>query len=180
MPGRAGGLRRRLLPVRAAPAPHRRLRRGADQLLPVLGGLPARAGARPTCRAWCAARAPRAPGKRVVISETGWPDHGQRRSTARCPRWRARCATSSTPVEWARAATGIEVFYFAAFDEAWKVGAEGDVGAYWGLWDKDGQAKVRVMHTHRTPARRLSSSADVAWPQPALLTGHSRSHRSHP
>ena len=22
-----------------------------------------------------------------------------------------------------------------------KVGAEGDVGAYWGLWDKDGQPK---------------------------------------
>jgi len=26
-------------------------------------------------------------------------------------------------------------------DESWKVGAEGDVGAYWGLWDKDGQPK---------------------------------------
>ena len=35
----------------------------------------------------------------------------------------------------------VEVFYFAAFDEAWKVGAEGDVGAFWGLWDKDGQPK---------------------------------------
>ena len=28
-----------------------------------------------------------------------------------------------------------------AFDEAWKVDAEGDVGAYWGLWDKDGKPK---------------------------------------
>ena len=36
---------------------------------------------------------------------------------------------------------GVEVFYFSAFDEAWKVGAEGDVGAYWGLWDKDGLSK---------------------------------------
>jgi exo-beta-1,3-glucanase (GH17 family) len=36
---------------------------------------------------------------------------------------------------------GVEVFWFAAFDEAWKVGAEGDVGAYWGLWDKDGRLK---------------------------------------
>ena len=35
----------------------------------------------------------------------------------------------------------IELFYFAAFDEAWKVGAEGDVGAYWGLWDKDAKPK---------------------------------------
>jgi hypothetical protein len=40
-------------------------------------------------------------------------------------------------VHWAEA-DGVEMFYFAAFDEAWKVGAEGDVGAYWGLWDKDG------------------------------------------
>ena len=32
-------------------------------------------------------------------------------------------------------------FYFSSFDENWKVGAEGDVGAYWGLWDKDGKPK---------------------------------------
>ena len=31
----------------------------------------------------------------------------------------------------------IEMFYFSSFDESWKVGAEGVVGAYWGLWDKD-------------------------------------------
>ena len=35
----------------------------------------------------------------------------------------------------------IEIFYFSSFDESWTVGAEGDVGAYWGLWDKDGQPK---------------------------------------
>ena len=29
------------------------------------------------------------------------------------------------------------MFYFSAFDEAWKVSAEGSVGAFWGLWDKD-------------------------------------------
>ena len=26
------------------------------------------------------------------------------------------------------------MFYFSSFDESWKVEAEGDVGAYWGLW----------------------------------------------
>jgi exo-beta-1,3-glucanase (GH17 family) len=35
----------------------------------------------------------------------------------------------------------LELFYFAAFDEAWKVGAEGDVGAFWGLWDTNGVRK---------------------------------------
>ena len=45
---------------------------------------------------------------------------------------------------WCKCFSGIglgEVFWFAAFDEAWKVGAEGDVGAYWGLWDKDAKPK---------------------------------------
>ena len=45
-------------------------------------------------------------------------------------------------MRWA-GSEGIEVFYFSAFDEAWKVGAEGDVGAFWGLWDKDGRPKYR-------------------------------------
>ena len=35
----------------------------------------------------------------------------------------------------------IEIIYFSSFDESWKVGDEGDVGAYWGLWDKDGKLK---------------------------------------
>jgi exo-beta-1,3-glucanase (GH17 family) len=30
----------------------------------------------------------------------------------------------------------IDMFYFSSFDESWKVEAEGDVGAYWGLWKK--------------------------------------------
>lgn len=36
---------------------------------------------------------------------------------------------------------GIESFYFSSFDESWKVGPEGEVGAYWGLWDKNEQLK---------------------------------------
>ena len=36
---------------------------------------------------------------------------------------------------------GVEIFWFSSFDEAWKVDKEGDVGAYWGLWDKDGVPK---------------------------------------
>jgi len=35
----------------------------------------------------------------------------------------------------------IDVFYFSSFDETWKIEKEGDVGAYWGLWDKDGNLK---------------------------------------
>ena len=42
--------------------------------------------------------------------------------------------------DWAEE-DGVEIFYFSSFDETWKVDAEGDVGAYWGLWDKDGNLK---------------------------------------
>jgi exo-beta-1,3-glucanase (GH17 family) len=43
-------------------------------------------------------------------------------------------------LEWTEA-EGIDLFYFAAFDEAWKAGAEGDRGVTWGLWDQEGRPK---------------------------------------
>ena len=81
-------------------------------------------------------------GKKVVISETGWPNigtafHGAVPSEAGAMRYFVETSA------WA-ARDDVEVFYFAAFDEAWKVGAEGDVGAYWGLWDKLGHRKYHA------------------------------------
>ena len=35
----------------------------------------------------------------------------------------------------------IEIFYFSSFDESWKVGPEGEVGAHWGIWDKNEKLK---------------------------------------
>ena len=78
-------------------------------------------------------------GKPVIISETGWPDQGTAFWGAQ-PSTEGAMAYFVDTMHWA-AEAGIEVFYFSAYDEAWKVGAEGDVGAYWGLWDKDGRAK---------------------------------------
>ena len=83
-----------------------------------------------------------AEGKRVIISETGWPSaggsfHGAESSPQGAYLYFLRA------MEWA-ASEGIEMFYFSSFDEAWKVageGGEGDVGAHWGLWDKDEQFK---------------------------------------
>jgi exo-beta-1,3-glucanase (GH17 family) len=80
-----------------------------------------------------------APGKRVLISETGWPDQGSPFEGSVPSREGAMQYFVDT-ARWSRD-EGIELFYFSAFDEAWKVGAEGDVGAYWGLWDKDGELK---------------------------------------
>jgi exo-beta-1,3-glucanase (GH17 family) len=75
----------------------------------------------------------------VLISETGWPDQGSPFQGS-VPSRGGRDAVLRRHRRWAEA-DGIEIFYFAAFDEAWKVGAEGDVGAYWGLWDKDARPK---------------------------------------
>ena len=80
-----------------------------------------------------------APGKRVLISETGWPDRGGAFHGAAPSREGAMRYFVDT-VAWARR-EGIELFWFSAFDEAWKIDAEGDVGACWGLWDKDGACK---------------------------------------
>lgn len=80
-----------------------------------------------------------AQGKPVVISETGWPDKGSPFQGAR-PSPEGAMAYFIDSSRWADAA-GIDLFYFSAFDEAWKVGAEGDVGAYWGLWDAQARLK---------------------------------------
>jgi glucan 1,3-beta-glucosidase len=75
----------------------------------------------------------------VIISETGWPDQGTAFHGA-VPSVEGAMRYFIDTQRWALE-DGVPVFYFAAFDEAWKVGAEGDVGAYWGLWDKDGVPK---------------------------------------
>jgi glucan 1,3-beta-glucosidase len=84
-----------------------------------------------------------APGKRILISETGWPDQGSAFHGA-VPGTDAAMQYFVDTAAWAEA-EGIEWFHFAAFDEAWKVGAEGDVGAFWGLWDKDARPKFGAL-----------------------------------
>ena len=72
-------------------------------------------------------------GKKVIISETGWPSAGSPFGDA-VPSRENALEYFVRAVQWTEE-EGIDLFYFAAFDEAWKVGGEGDVGAYWGLWD---------------------------------------------
>ncbi len=75
-----------------------------------------------------------AKGKKVIITETGWPSQGKSVEGANSTYNNARNYFINTQM-WSKA-DDIEVFYFSSFDESWKVGAEGDVGAYWGIWDK--------------------------------------------
>ncbi len=78
-------------------------------------------------------------GKRVIITETGWPSDGGSLKGAIASNENAIRYFIETQT-WCTQ-KNIECFYFASFDESWKVGPEGNVGAYWGLWDKNEDLK---------------------------------------
>lgn len=78
-------------------------------------------------------------GKKVIITETGWPSKGESLKGAIPSEENAMKYFINSQL-WS-AKDNVEMLYFSSFDESWKVGAEGDVGAYWGLWDKDEKLK---------------------------------------
>ena len=80
-----------------------------------------------------------AAGKKVIITETGWPNKGQIFYGAQ-PSEENAIRYFLNAQHWAHT-DDVDMFYFSSFDESWKVGAEGDVGAYWGLWDKNEKLK---------------------------------------
>lgn len=78
-------------------------------------------------------------GKRVIVTETGWPSQGESLKSSHPTNENAMKYFIDTQ-RWSRE-NDIDVFYFSSFDESWKKGDEGEVGAYWGLWDKDEKLK---------------------------------------
>ncbi|WP_127845932.1 glycoside hydrolase family 17 protein [Psychroflexus aestuariivivens] len=80
-----------------------------------------------------------AKGKKVIITETGWPSKGENLGAAK-PSYENALKYFINTQLWCEKA-GIESFYFSSFDESWKVGDEGIVGAYWGIWDKHEKIK---------------------------------------
>lgn len=78
-------------------------------------------------------------GKKVIITETGWPSQGTNLKGA-YPSAENAMKYFINSQAWS-AKDDIDIFYFSSFDESWKVGPEGDVGAYWGLWDKHEELK---------------------------------------
>jgi GPH family glycoside/pentoside/hexuronide:cation symporter len=74
-----------------------------------------------------------AKGKKVIITETGWPSKGQNEQGASPSAENAMKYFINTQ-QWARD-KNIELFYFSSFDESWKIHHEGEVGTQWGLWD---------------------------------------------
>jgi exo-beta-1,3-glucanase (GH17 family)/cellulose synthase/poly-beta-1,6-N-acetylglucosamine synthase-like glycosyltransferase len=119
------------------------------------------------------------PGKQIVIGEVGWPSEGRTRESA--------VATTSNQAMFLRrfldrARSESYVYYvMEAFDQPWKERSEGKVGAYWGVYDADRQAKfafakpiVRVPHWHVLAAASVITAAVLLW----LFYFHSRTLRN--
>jgi GPH family glycoside/pentoside/hexuronide:cation symporter len=77
--------------------------------------------------------------KKVIIAETGWPSQGESKEGAIPSQINAMKYFIATQ-EWAQN-KNIEMFHFSSFDETWKVELEGELGARWGIWDKEEKFK---------------------------------------
>jgi exo-beta-1,3-glucanase (GH17 family) len=78
-------------------------------------------------------------GKKVIISETGWPNIGGKFHGAQ-PSFNNALVYFIDTQKWSQE-EDIEIFYFSSFDESWKISSEGDVGAFWGLWNMQEEFK---------------------------------------
>ena len=73
-------------------------------------------------------------GKKVIVTETGWPSKGESFKNSHPSALNAMKYFINTQL-WSKN-ENVEIFYFSSFDESWKTGPEGEVGAHWGIWDK--------------------------------------------
>lgn len=80
-------------------------------------------------------------GKKVIITETGWPNEGSSNNEA-YPSMVNAMRYFINIQNWSQEES-VEMFYFSSFDESWKVRHEGDVGQAWGLWDKNENLKYK-------------------------------------
>jgi exo-beta-1,3-glucanase (GH17 family)/cellulose synthase/poly-beta-1,6-N-acetylglucosamine synthase-like glycosyltransferase len=88
------------------------------------------------------------PGKRIVISEFGWPSAGLNRKEA-VPSPLAQADLIRDFITRADA-LGIDYSIIEAFDQPWKTN-EGSVGPYWGMFNADRQPKFSLEGVVETP-----------------------------
>lgn len=95
----------------------------------------------------------------VAIAEAGWPSTGRARkdavaSAANQGIFLRRFLARAHEARW-------DYTLMEAFDQPWKAGTEGAVGAYWGIWDAERDAKFPFAE----PVRHLPQ-----WPALAVAT----------
>ena len=78
-------------------------------------------------------------GKKIIVTETGWPSKGEAIEEALPSKLNATKYFVASQ-DWAKN-NNIDLFHFSSFDESWKVVQEGTVGTSWGIWDKNEQLK---------------------------------------
>jgi exo-beta-1,3-glucanase (GH17 family)/cellulose synthase/poly-beta-1,6-N-acetylglucosamine synthase-like glycosyltransferase len=81
----------------------------------------------------------RFPKKPLLLSEVGWPSNGRVRGGAEASQ--ADQAIYLRTLVTTLNAGGYNYFVIEAFDQPWKASDEGAVGAYWGVYNLDRQAK---------------------------------------
>lgn len=91
----------------------------------------------------CYRKLKKAAGGREIVIETGWPSAGETRGNAVADPENARTYLEEV-TRWALA-EHVAYYYFEAFDEPWKAGSEGQVGAHWGIWQSDGTLKPSMI-----------------------------------
>jgi len=79
------------------------------------------------------------PDKPIIMTEVGWPSDGQ--PFARAIPSRANQATFLRELIRRAETEQINYYILEAFDQPWKNALEGSVGAYWGIFDVERQAK---------------------------------------
>ncbi|MEJ2142302.1 MAG: glycosyltransferase [Gammaproteobacteria bacterium] len=94
------------------------------------------------------------PGKPVIISEVGWPSNGRTRQEREPPPDRPRQSAVASKANQAmflrnflaRVPNENVVYYIMeAFDQPWKKEFEGAVGAYWGVYNSNREAKFEFI-----------------------------------
>jgi GPH family glycoside/pentoside/hexuronide:cation symporter len=85
-------------------------------------------------------------GKKIIITETGWPNIGENVEAAEPSDLNAMKYFISVQ-DWTKN-KNIDLFYFSSFDESWKVNQEGEVGAGWGIWDKNENLKFNIKQSY--------------------------------
>jgi hypothetical protein len=101
-------------------------------------------------------------GKKVIVSETGWPSCGDTIELA-VPSAENASQYLLDFVSWAKAKQ-VDYFYFEAFDESWKTVKEGPQGACWGIWDKNGTMKpgMKAVFAGNTAPDSWSGEPEIA------------------
>lgn len=111
-------------------------------LLPYWEGVPAEAALEVALRRYDELRA-RFPKKPIVIGEIGWPSHGETFASG----YGEAEANPAAQAQFVRAFLAVaaerklDYYLMEAIDQPWKRATEGAVGAHWGMFDADRQAK---------------------------------------